>query len=661
MKDDLDARKGPGALFLIPLTFILASLIFLSPLTACPHCVAFPPGSAFTDLLITHLPNAEYWRRAVFEYGQWPLWNAQLFGGQPFAADPLAGIWYPPNLLLLILPLPLGFNVLLALHLAWGGYGLFRYLCADGLAVGPALLGGLAFAGTPKLIAHIGAGHVSLACAVAWTPWLLLAMRRVRGAGGLRAGAGAGAVLALILLADVRWAFFAALLAGAYWLAALPPFAPPRVLAGGLSAAAGFAFFALALSAVLTLPLFVFVGLSGRAGLSVEDAAIYSLPPVYLAGLVIPNLRGFHEWMTYVGVLPLLLAPLGILSRRQWFWGLAAWLAGSFALGGNFALFPLLFRLVPGLAYLRVPPRAWFVVALAAAVLAAHGLQALCDDGLPRLRRRPLTARWLPPARGLAAAVVLLTVLDLWRVDVTLIEARPRPERAAAAAWVAAQSSTGGPGEFRVYSPSYSLPLDDGLEHVDGVNPLHLAASARFIGEASGVPVRGYTVTLPPFESADLSSANADAVPDAQRLGLLNTKYIAAEFPLDAPALEWAGTFGTTRVYENRAFRPRAWMEGGGEAKVNAWSPNRIEVAAAGPGRLTLSEVMYPGWEARVDGTPVEIETAEAILRRVTLGPGPHTVVFEFRPPAVYLGLALSGLGLILLLVVWRWGPRSAG
>ena len=111
--------------------FILLAGVFLSPLAACPDCVAFPPGSAFTDLLITHLPNVEYWRAAWLRDGRWPLWNAQLFAGQPFAADPLAGLWYPPNWLLLLTPLPLGFNLVLALHLAWAGYGLYRFARAE--------------------------------------------------------------------------------------------------------------------------------------------------------------------------------------------------------------------------------------------------------------------------------------------------------------------------------------------------------------------------------------------------------------------------------------------------------------------------------------------------------------------------------------------------
>jgi hypothetical protein len=649
------AQHPLGTRLLLPASFFLFSLLFISPLTLCPNCVGYQYRSPYSDLMITHLPNAEYLRASLMRYGQWPLWNAQIFAGQPFAADPLAGMWYPPNLLLLILPLPFAFNLLFALHLAWAGYGLFRYLKGRGLRDGPALFGGLAFAGTPKLIAHLGAGHVSLLLAVAWTPWLLIAVERARDAGGLKRGAIAGAALALIFLADVRWSFYAAALAAADWIAGLPPFGPKREARRSRLAALAFAAQFLLLSAALLLPLLDFVARTNRGALTLVDAAgDYSLPVRYLLGLLIPNLRGDHEWMTYLGVAPLLLALLSLRRGRALrFWWLAVLVAIAFSLGTNFVLFPILFRLLPGLAWLRVPPRAWFVAALGVCVLAAYGLQLLLDEILPRLKASPALprlARYVPSARATLIGVAAFTVIDLWRVDVTLIEARPRPERGPASQWIAQQA-----GLFRVYSPSYSLPLDDGLQHVDGINPLQLANTVRYVEDASGVPVTRYGVTLPPFDG-DLASANADALPDARKLGALNVKYVAAEFPLDAPQLALVQTFGRTRVYENLAFQPRAWMDTGALAEIAYWSPNRIVVRAQGPGRLTLSEVNYPGWNVTIDGAPAPMETAEGLLRGVRLDAGMHQVVFEFWPPSVSQGLALSAIGVVLLIGLWRWG-----
>src|SRR5260221_8711481 len=195
---------------LAPLAFVPLALVYLWPLAIHPNWVAYPPDSNYTDLLLSHLPNAVYWRDSLVHFAQWPLWNGQIYAGLPFAADPLAGIWYPPALALLALPLPFGFNLLLALHLAWAGYGLFRFLRGEGLALPASALGAVAFAGTPKLVAHLGAGHVSLVYAVAWTPWLLLSVRQAsHSIGGpgrhvIARSAIAGAVMAPTFLAYVR-------------------------------------------------------------------------------------------------------------------------------------------------------------------------------------------------------------------------------------------------------------------------------------------------------------------------------------------------------------------------------------------------------------------------------------------------------------------------
>jgi hypothetical protein len=651
---------------LAPLIFIPLALVYVWPLALHPNWVAFPPGSQFTDLLLSHLPNALYLRDSLARYGQWPLWNGQIYAGLPFAADPLAGMWYPPALILLALPLPFGFNVLLALHLAWAGYGMLRFLGAEGLGTPASWLGAVAFAGTPKLVAHLGAGHVTLVYAVAWTPWLLLAVRgAARTSSGrwgscVARGAIAGAVLAVVFLADVRWAFYAGLTGLAYWVvSSLSWVGARRVLVPGervsarLYALLGFGTFFLLLGAVLALPLAEFVRLTSRSSLTLADGGAYSLPPQYLVGIVVPDLGGFQEWMTYLGVVPLLLAVAG-MSRRTWFWAGEAIVAAAYSLGTNFALFPLLFRVLPLATLLRVPPRAWFLVALAGAVLAAHGMQRLLDDWLPLLRQRyaALIIR-LPSAQAVAAVLLALTILDLVRVDGTLMEVRPVP-KVPASAWLQQQT-----GLFRVYSPSFSLPYGDGLQHVDGVDPLQLSGAVSYIQAATGVSAAGYSVTVPPFSSDDPATANSGAQPDAGRLARLDVKYIAAEFDVPGPSFKPVQTFGRTRVYLNEAWTGRAWMEGqkNDPANVTYWSPNRIEVQATGPGRLVLSEIVYPGWQVRVDGQPAVLDTADGALRAVQLAAGAHHVSFEFWPISVYLGATLSVLGLIALAIL-LWAQR---
>jgi len=266
---------------------------------------------------------------------------------------------------------------------------------------------------------------------------------------------------------------------------------------------------------------------------------------------------------------------------------------------------------------------------------------------------------WGPQNGDLRTAGLLaLCVIDwLWAGQMYL---HPRPlaevqaPGAQTAGYLAAQE-----GLFRVYSPSYSLPQHTaarfGLELADGVDPLQLAAYADFMQAATGVHLEGYSVTLPPFRGPP-ATANASALPDPARLGLLNVRFVAAEFDLNVEGLAPRARFGETRVYENLLARPRAWVQPDTAAfspeirpVALRWQPNRVEITAEGPGYLVLSEIMYPGWRAWVDGQPAEVQPFAGLLRMVRLGPGTHTVLFAFYPVSVYLGLGLFLVGL------WGW------
>jgi hypothetical protein len=149
---------------------LLVALILLPGLASFP----FPSANAaYSDLATSHYPNALFLRRALQEWHTIPLWSPAILSGYPLAADPLSGLWYPPGWLALLLPLPFGFNLLVALHLVLGGAGMYSLLRQQGLGHPAALLGGLAFEFMPKLFAHYGAGHLTLLYAVPWTPWLL--------------------------------------------------------------------------------------------------------------------------------------------------------------------------------------------------------------------------------------------------------------------------------------------------------------------------------------------------------------------------------------------------------------------------------------------------------------------------------------------------------
>jgi len=415
---------------------LLGCLLWMAQAVPNPAEVLFWRGGAFSDLLITHWPNAVFLRRSLLEWGQIPLWNPMILSGGPFFADPLSGLWYPPLWLAAWLPPALAFNLLIYLHLVLAGLGTWRLARRLGMDDPAAGLAGLAFSGTPKLIGHVGLGHLTLVLGVCWTPWVLLAADSAARALGasLRArvqtAAMAGGAAALVFLIDPRWYLYVLLLAIPYfmWIASHshsvvtgPGDGPGRwsdrtavsnkVQAAlgpwgrGLGSLAIGGLASVGIAAGLALPLAEFVRLSTRAGLSAVETAAYSLPLEKLANLLAPDLGAWPEWQPYAGAVVLFLATVALAFdwRRSAFWGAAAAGALLIGLGGSSPVYSMLRSLVPGFAQLRVPPRSLFICAFALSILAGYGLQ--------RLLSGELAARRL---LGLASALAVATLLAGW-------------------------------------------------------------------------------------------------------------------------------------------------------------------------------------------------------------------------------------------------------
>ena len=191
----------------------LVSGLFLWPAWQQPDGLWYAPGAVFSDLTVTHWPNMWFVAQAVHQHGEVPLWRPQIMGGGPFVGNPLAALFYPANWLFLLLPVSWTFHLQFALHIFGAGaalYGLARW--GYGHSPIAALIAGLGYALTPKLIAHMGAGHVGLSQAYAWLPLTLWLLRGAVERRSAHRAVGCGATLAVAYLADPRVAFYAAAL-----------------------------------------------------------------------------------------------------------------------------------------------------------------------------------------------------------------------------------------------------------------------------------------------------------------------------------------------------------------------------------------------------------------------------------------------------------------
>lgn len=84
----------------------------------------------------------------------------------------------------------------------------------------------------------------------------------------------------------------------------------------------------------------------------------------------------------------------------------------------------------------------------------------------------------------------------------------------------------------------------------------------------------------------------------------------------------------------------------------------RIETHANGPGVLVLSEAYDAGWRATVDGAPVAVLRANVLFRAVRVPGGRHLVEMTYFPRTIPLGMAAAGLGLSLVVFLFR--PRRS-
>jgi hypothetical protein len=132
--------------------------------------------------------------------GHLPLWNPYLFTGVPFLANLQSAIFYPLNLLFLLLPVPTAYSWSVVIHVALAGF--FMYLfCRRSLDLGAlaAICGAVIFmfAGfTNSLV-----GHINQLQAATWIPLLFLLSDMAYRRRDIRFAALGGVVLAMQLFA----------------------------------------------------------------------------------------------------------------------------------------------------------------------------------------------------------------------------------------------------------------------------------------------------------------------------------------------------------------------------------------------------------------------------------------------------------------------------
>ncbi|WP_266203257.1 YfhO family protein [Pontibacter kalidii] len=146
-------------------------------------------------------------------------------------------------------------------------------------------------------------------------------------------------------------------------------------------------------------------------------------------------------------------------------------------------------------------------------------------------------------------------------------------------------------------------------------------------------------------------------VPDA----LGNAWFVEEVQPVESPDAELDALTmfdaGATAVIDVSKFpvERRYFSADSANIKLTEYEPNylKYEYTAAKEGLVVFSEIYYPeGWQAYLDGEPVEHIRANYVLRAMEVPAGKHTIEFKFEPDSYFTGNTISLISSILLLLV---------
>ena len=663
-------------------TVALVAALVLAPLTLAHHL----PNAYDTDAF--YAPFATFLHDRL-GHGDVPLWNPFAFSGQPFAADPQSGVFYPPALVSYGLFAPAtGMVLLVTFHYllaTLSSYAFARFAGAGRLG---AVYAGLAFGVSGYLLARSQA--LGLLTGAAWLAACVAAAQFA----ARREGRGASP---LVLAAALAFS----ILGGSQQLTAVAATASLVLLVmqlrwRGLAIFLGAGVAALGLAAVALLPRLELVSRSTAAN-GVIDPAGYGtfawkdtrvlfgwfgphtaeLAPLY-AGALTPALALFalvRHWRA--ARVPLVLAVLAL----AWAAGLAGALADPIDPLRTITehqsvralpLFALALAAMAGIAFGRpgARPSPWVVAGLAIAIAlliepdvlvrGTYVIPALAALAVLVLLRSPRV-----PAAVACALVPAVLAADLARHDYA--QKNPHqpaanwapasatfPEPPATARFLLQQRSAEGPSRFAwlvndftrrkqlrfVRGAGYAdfmLGMSGtrfGLEDVAGYDPLQLARYHNAVASSNG------------RQPSDRHFTWVERAPTRllRRLGVryyvAGPKLVPAGMPVvlrtpQAVIVRDDGALPLARV--NRPGRTDA-------ARILVRDPDRVVIATPpGPaGRLVLADPPYPGWSVRIDGHAAPVRDQDGLFRAVDLPAGRHTVEWRFEPRSVRIGLYVT-------------------
>lgn len=360
-------------------------------------------GLLFTerDLSIFFIPPRTLWVSMVKD-GLFPLWNPYFYCGQPLLATLQPGIFYPLNLLLVLLPFDSAFNLIIVLHFFLSGVFTYFFIkTLKGSDVG-ALIGALTFMLSGYLLSvHNLLPHL---LSVTWLPLILLCYQNYLIKGSLRALVFTSVCLAMMFLGggiEILYGTFLAIFILLFFpdpfgIGITPPSLKKRFLSFGLVV-----LLFMLLSAVQLLPFLELLFKSIRSGgLSYQEATVWSLgfkdllqfftPDPYGYGSSMERYWGNQSWLKtiYLGIIPFALSIFFIIEKRRKAvpFLIVIFVSLTLSFGGNTPIYKFLYNYFPFLSSIRYPVKFLFIFTFLVSIMAGTGFDGLCRQIIDRNR-----------------------------------------------------------------------------------------------------------------------------------------------------------------------------------------------------------------------------------------------------------------------------------
>ena len=430
-----------------------------------------------------------------------------------------------------------------------------------------------------------------------------------------------------------------------------------------------------------------------------------------LLSVVYPSATPEFHTTAFCGIAAISLAIYGFLCNKRHAVPLCLTFLSIFSLayslGNHTFLHPLLYRLLPMMDKARNTNRGLYLFSFAVAVLAAYGIRQLTAVNKRRLPAAIITVASLTALfvglSGLLRPMPAVAANWVWHstaaVGLLAMALLPIPWRwpwrtVAIAGAILLEISTVAELRIQAVRPGNVVCATDLMDRADLVNDLRQSLGTGRIS----MDYNAVLTSLGDLRGFDQVESFSAAVPERflrlefwtprtrELLGV--TRHIGRDAP--GPNQHLTGEYlGGIKMLQNDAL-PRAWISHqvlrvadekdlrariaepdfdlastvltldplpslqarAGLESVTAVRPDsdtvQLTVRAASRGIVVLSDVFYPGWEARTDGRPVPIFEVYGALRGVVVDAGMHRVTMTYRPLSVRLGCLSCLVALIV-------------